>query len=698
MDQPFSGLPKWVIVIILLFILALPLVILGSQFAKPEIITPLILKTPMKSMVPQKNLSEVKFSFISQIPGYTIPEDSVDVTTLSYALDKIGLNPPVNKPFLARSLSEGDKYISPKHITITFRPVDNWELDNKLDPSLQTRIILKSKMPQGYAYIFLVGELNADESSLTIPIYINVQEFVNNQSHSLSEFFSYYALVSLYYNFHLGPLTYETNLVNAVLKLLGTPTLELFTIAKTATWFPFHLPPIHLIPQVYAGACSSGFSAGSCGNYETPVGYCFGAGSPYDGTPCADDYGCPFPAECIITGGTGSCIPSGTAGNCNNCVSGTVHYLEFTCGAGCIVSYGSCGGAVTSTPTPSPTPVPICTVGSWASCGTNGCAACDSPQCNGDGSAWNCNPNPAGCCPASPSCGDGTCNNGETCGSCPADCWCPPTPSPTPTPLAGGAWYQTVGGEIYAKESLQSLIPSGVTPRVLVQDGSGGFPGVVTHGSMVPFPGYDFDGYWGSYGEDLVSSKNWLAFEPRDDQQFFEMFKKRFGGPSTPTAGFDQVNGTKPASGVYYIVGNTSINSAWTINDGESIVLLIDGSLTINAPIQLAGTGSGFVAFITNTGITVGPTVGIASTSTTSVLDGVYITSGTLTTGVGNAGVERLNGRGMFIANNMTFQRDLGVADNALYPAQQFIYYPRFLITMPDKMKDLPTFWQEVAP
>ena len=53
----------------------------------------------------------------------------------------------------------------------------------------------------------------------------------------------------------------------------------------------------------------------------------------------------------------------------------------------------------------------------------------------------------------------------------------------------------------------------------------------------------------------------------------------------------------------------------------------------------------------------------------------------------------------MFIAGSFTLQRDLeSVAQNQNVSSELFLYNPQLLLTMPDKMKDLPISWQEVAP
>ena len=46
-------------------------------------------------------LGDVQFSFVSELPGYTIDQKSVDTVLLTLALNKLGLLPLVNKPLVA---------------------------------------------------------------------------------------------------------------------------------------------------------------------------------------------------------------------------------------------------------------------------------------------------------------------------------------------------------------------------------------------------------------------------------------------------------------------------------------------------------------------------------------------------------------------------------------------------------------------
>lgn len=261
--------------------------------------------------------------------------------------------------------------------------------------------------------------------------------------------------------------------------------------------------------------------------------------------------------------------------------------------------------------------------------------------------------------------------------------------------VAGVAWAQAQGGDVYAATTLRSYIPSGATPRQFVTDGTGGSPGTITYGTS-----YDFSSDVGSTGQSYSSSTGWLVNEAYTATDYYQLLYNRFGSPAATHTGATTFN-SKPASGTYMVNGNLTINSAdWTVTNGQSIVVFVNGNLTVNRRINLTGTG--FVAFVVNGNITISPNVGVAPSSSTSVLEGIYITTptGTFNSGTStNVGTERLVAEGIFVAGFFTLGRDLdSTASNISTSAELFIYNPQLLVTMPDAMRDLPVTWQEVAP
>lgn len=263
----------------------------------------------------------------------------------------------------------------------------------------------------------------------------------------------------------------------------------------------------------------------------------------------------------------------------------------------------------------------------------------------------------------------------------------------------GAAWVQTQGGDVAAAGTLTSYVPSGVVPRVFTKSDASGYPGVVSYGTS-----YDFSSSTTSTGATLVSSTNWLVNESPATTDYYQLFYRRFGAPTTtdndalsPLTAVSQ-----PASRAtpYYIVGDITTSGNWSVGNGQTLLFLVDGNLTIGGKINVSGTG--FVAFFVRGNITVEPGVGVAFNSTTPAVEGIYITSptGTFSTGTSSvAGAERFVGKGTFVAGNFLLQRDLdSLKQNPNYSSELFLYNPQLLVTMPDAMKRVPITWQEVAP
>ncbi len=261
----------------------------------------------------------------------------------------------------------------------------------------------------------------------------------------------------------------------------------------------------------------------------------------------------------------------------------------------------------------------------------------------------------------------------------------------------GTPWVQTGGGNVYAAGAIKSYIAALTTPRSFILDSTGGSPGVAIYGTS-----YDFDADVVGKGESLVSSTDWLVNQTHASINYYEYFRIKLGG-SFPTASFpDLLAVSQPASSPtpYYVVGDMTTSGDWNIPNGETVIFIVNGNLTLGGKVNL--TGSGFAAFIVNGNITVSSSVGGLYTSSSPVIEGIYVTSpiGTFKTGTSTVvGKERLVLQGMLVAGGFLLQRDLdSVNANPTTAAELFLYNPRLLISMPDSMRDVPITWAEVAP
>lgn len=271
------------------------------------------------------------------------------------------------------------------------------------------------------------------------------------------------------------------------------------------------------------------------------------------------------------------------------------------------------------------------------------------------------------------------------------------------------AWFQVQGGDAYSKTNISSLTEAGAVPRYFALDGTGGYPGIVTYGGAPT--DYDFTAESGSKGTEVanrVSSQKWLVNDQNASRTFYPYFFAKLGAPTT--ADYTDLTDPLPqppydaTKKVYYIKGDMTTSGTWTAGDDQNLVFLVDGNLTIGNTVNITGAkGNGFIAFIASGNITISSNVGGAYNSASPQVEGVYVSDGTLFTGKSTvAGKERFVGKGMFISNAVTLQRDLigvvGGNQNANYSAELFIYNPALLIEMPDAFKYTPVRWQEVAP
>ena len=107
----------------------------------------------------------------------------------------------------------------------------------------------------------------------------------------------------------------------------------------------------------------------------------------------------------------------------------------------------------------------------------------------------------------------------------------------------------------------------------------------------------------------------------------------------------------------------------WTVNNGDSYVVFVNGNLTITGNMSVAQ--GGFLALIVNGNVTVDPAV--------TQLDGIVITDGSYTTNTAGTGDSQLLSNGSTIAwGGVSLGRDLGGA-NVSTPAEKFTYRPDLL-------------------
>ena len=264
-------------------------------------------------------------------------------------------------------------------------------------------------------------------------------------------------------------------------------------------------------------------------------------------------------------------------------------------------------------------------------------------------------------------------------------------------------WAQTVGGNAYAGNQLVSSIPTTAINPYFSLAGAMGDAGMITYGTS-----YDFSLISTDLGENNVSTKRWLMQHTNTSVDYYNQFATRMDIPGSATTIDTLTDVTKPTCATspctFYANGDmtTAAGNQWSIAANEQIIIFVNGNVTINSPITIAS--GGFFALISHGNMYISSTVGSAVGSATPTLEGMYLATNaghtaTFATGDSNtAGTERLVIKGTVVADNFQLFRDLGTAANNTTPAEQFIFDPQLLFTMPDTMKEIPYVWQEVAP
>lgn len=270
-----------------------------------------------------------------------------------------------------------------------------------------------------------------------------------------------------------------------------------------------------------------------------------------------------------------------------------------------------------------------------------------------------------------------------------------------------GPWVQTAGGDVIVGDSIESGIP--------VSSGSyfNGSNGVESGTGLVVYRNeYDFSASFLDRGETLVSDTGWLLQNPdqeysENSRSWYEFFASQHDNDHSPT--ITPISGVidLPEQNGEYIVAHTSQSDfsnaeTWTIDDGDSYVLFVRGNVSINYPIQLSGNGTGFFALFSTGDISVSSSVGVPYTSSTPVIEGIFVADGEFYTGESQvSGRERLVAKGSFIASKFNLQRNLRTElmdMNTTTSSELFIFNPSFMFTMPTSLKNVEVRWGEVVP
>ena len=311
---------------------------------------------------------------------------------------------------------------------------------------------------------------------------------------------------------------------------------------------------------------------------------------------------------------------------------------------------------------------------------------------------------------------------------CPSGCVYPAADSPASNVNfyvvdATDPWFQVAGGPIVAYSTVGTVIQSLISPYCTLANGC--VPALILNQNGADTEGYVLTGggevdtsYDAGLQADQIdeNAHNWFGkLSDTPDHQDFAYFRQlvRLASNATSDFGATANQAEKPTqppvnSGAeaYFHDGDLTINTAsWDIASGESLVILVDGNVTISSPIQVAN--GGFLMIVASGNITIDGNLGFDDpTETAGIVEGVYVADGqfivaTLGAGVGD---KRFNGEGTFVGwNGINLQRDYDDGSgrriyNNTSPTEFFTYRPDLLVNAPDSIKRPRYSWRELNP
>jgi len=276
---------------------------------------------------------------------------------------------------------------------------------------------------------------------------------------------------------------------------------------------------------------------------------------------------------------------------------------------------------------------------------------------------------------------------------------------------AAGSWWQAQGGLIYAGNTsmyaIVSRIPSTAGANAYLN--RRGTASLANSSGICITGGGDIDStpemahQYVRMREDTAQVRI-IGSEYKGPKENYTYFYSLYSMGISPSSDF---SGSKPTSAplngrAYYSSGNVIINSDWVVNSGESLVIFVNGNLTIdgeNDTPNIFVQDGGFLAFIVSGNITFSNTIGWSDLGeTASNVDGVYVADRIIVQGGRSGGDLKFVGAGTFVGwSSVLLQRQYSAPlNNSFYPTELFIHRPDFVVNTPERMKRPLQVWQEV--
>lgn len=291
--------------------------------------------------------------------------------------------------------------------------------------------------------------------------------------------------------------------------------------------------------------------------------------------------------------------------------------------------------------------------------------------------------------------------------------------------LSNAGWWQLENGSAIAEQdtglAIYSQVPEDTcsaepscTPSLITEDAAG-----TANSAGIAITG---GGGIDTNADQAGNQTGWVT--ERATQQFatgttakvretYDFFYREYSlgtNPVADLAGTIAKPTNPPANGrAYFASGNVVIEDQWQVTSGESLVIFVNGDLTMRDPgtvEQLIDVETGgFLAFIVSGNIIIEETVGNTDIlDTTSNIEGVFIADGQIVTqsiGAASGGDNRFVGEGVFVGwSGIFLNRDFDDgstrrAENNDKPVELFRYRPDFVRNVPERMNTTRTIWQE---
>lgn len=258
------------------------------------------------------------------------------------------------------------------------------------------------------------------------------------------------------------------------------------------------------------------------------------------------------------------------------------------------------------------------------------------------------------------------------------------------------SWWQTVGGDVHGQGVVSTIIPADTCtpptcqPYLMLND-SNDQHGVVSFGGS-----FDLGSYCGGGSDDCVpdnvaeddDTTDWNVNSSYAGLTYdYDWWLRHLRDETKASETFD---GSDPTNGIYLAPNTISTQNAWTITNGNKVIVLVNGNFDITEKIKV--NNGGFLLVVAKDKITIADSLG--GSRNNGDVQGIFVAD-EIDFGTGDI---HFYGEGSFIGwTSVSLGRDLGAANNADEPAMTFTFRPDLIINAPASVKNVyyPT-WQQV--